>query len=106
MGGPPTPGGHYRRTPFEHHPSSAPGIASGAPAPSAAQSAADAAERAREDRPSSTASKKLTTEDARSRLDEIKMHHPSPRDKIATPPNRSPSELRRMEDVRPMSGYH
>ncbi|KAI7383943.1 TPR-like protein [Hortaea werneckii] len=120
--GPPTPGGHYRRTPFEHHPSSAPGIASGAPAPSAAQSAADAAERAREDRPSSTAptkrpyefdeqrdsgaSKKLTTEDARSRLDEIKMHHPSPRDKIATPPNRSPSELRRMEDVRPMSGYH
>ncbi|KAI7590406.1 hypothetical protein KC343_g18413 [Hortaea werneckii] len=34
------------------------------------------------------------------------MHHPSPRDKIATPPNRSPSELRRMEDVRPTSGYH
>lgn len=52
------------------------------------------------------AAKKLTTEESRSRLDEIKMHHPSPRDKIATPPNRSPSELRRMEDVRPMSAYH
>jgi len=122
--GPPTPGGQYPRTPYEHHPNAAPSIASGAPAPSAAQSAADAAQREREERPASTAppkraydyeedrsigaQKKLTTEDGRSRLDQIKMDHPSPREKLATPPIRSPSELRRIEELqpRPMSAYH
>ncbi|KAK4540645.1 hypothetical protein LTR36_008976 [Oleoguttula mirabilis] len=120
--GPSTPRGQYARTPYDHHPNAAPGIASGAPAPSAAQSAADAAQREREERPSSTAptkrphewedersmgsQKKLSTEESRSRLDEIKMRRPSPPEKMATPPHRSPSELRRMEDPRPMSVYH
>ncbi|KAF2768660.1 TPR-like protein [Teratosphaeria nubilosa] len=116
-----SPGGQYPRTPFEHHPNAAPSIASGAPPPSAAQTAADAAARERDDRPSSTAPKRLreweddpgmtlakkqTTEEGRSRLEEIKMHRPSPSDKMATPPNRSPSELRRMDEPRPMSAYH
>ncbi|KAK4953343.1 glucose repression mediator protein [Elasticomyces elasticus] len=117
----PSPGGQYPRAPYEHHPNTAPSIASGAPAPSAAQTAADAAARDRDERPSSTAPpkrlreweddpnsapKKPSTDEARSRLDEIKMHRPSPPDKMATPPTRSPSELRRMEDVRPTSAYH
>lgn len=50
--------------------------------------------------------KKLSTEEGRSRLDEIKMSRPSPPAKVATPPNRSPSELRRIEEPRPMSAYH
>ena len=50
--------------------------------------------------------KKASTDDSRSRLDEIKMQRPSPPDKMATPPNRSPSELRRFEDHRPTSAYH
>jgi len=116
----PSPGGHYPRAPYEHHPSAAPSIASGAPAPSAARTAADAAARERDERPSSTAPpkrlreweedadnapKKLSTDDARSRLDEIKIHRPSPPDKISTPPTRSPSELRRLEEPRPTSAY-
>ena len=114
----PSPGGHFPRTPYEHHPNAAPGIASGAPAPNAAQTAADAAAREREDRPSSTvpskrgrewedesnAAKKPSTEEGRSRLDEIKMHRPSPPDHVATP-NRSPPEQRRMEEPRPPSAY-
>ncbi len=115
----PAPSSSGTRTPFEHQPHGAPGIASGAPAPTSAQTAADAAAREREERPSSTAPakrmreweddpagmKKASTDEARSRLDEIKMQRPSPPEKIGTPPNRSPSELRRMEDVRPTSAY-
>lgn len=117
----PSPGGQYSRAPYEHPPNMAPSIASGAPAPSAAQTLADAAARERDERPSSTAPpkrlreweddpnaapKKPSTDDARSRLDEIKMHRPSPPDKIATPPTRSPSELRRIEEPRPTSAYY
>lgn len=117
----PSPGGQYPRTPYEHHPNAAPSIASGAPPPSAAQTAADAAAREREDRPSSTAppkrlreweddasmaAKKPSTDDARSRLDEIKMRRPSPQEKLATPPTGSPSELRRFDEQRPPSTYH
>jgi general transcriptional corepressor CYC8 len=108
------------RTPFEHHAQAAPGIASGAPAPSSAQTAADAAARERDDRPPSAAppkrmrewedepssSKKPSTDESRSRLDEIKMHRSSPPEKMATPPNHSPSELRRLDDQRPTSAYH
>jgi len=115
----PAPSSSGPRTPFEHHPHAAPSIASGAPPPSSAQTAADAAARERDERPGSTAPpkrvrewdddpaglKKPSTEEARSRLDEIKMHRPSPPDKMATPPNRSPSELRRMDDQRPTSAY-
>ncbi|KAK5175205.1 glucose repression mediator protein [Saxophila tyrrhenica] len=121
-GGLGTPAG--QRTPFEYHAHGAPNIASGAPPPTSAQTAADAAAdaggREREERPGSTAPpkrvrewdddpagmKKPSTDEARSRLDEIKMHRSSPPDKMATPPNRSPSELRRMDDQRPTSGYH
>jgi general transcriptional corepressor CYC8 len=53
-----------------------------------------------------SAQKKPSTEENRSRLDEIKMYRPSPPDKMATPPNRSPSELRRIEEPRPTSAYH
>lgn len=50
--------------------------------------------------------KKHSTDDARSRLDEIKMHRPSPPQKLATPPNHSPSELRRTEEMpQPPSTY-
>lgn len=52
------------------------------------------------------AQKKMSTEESRSRLDEIKMHRNSPPEKMATPPNRSPPELRRMDEPRPMSAYH
>ncbi|KAK3713799.1 glucose repression mediator protein [Vermiconidia calcicola] len=118
--GPPSLSGQYQRPPYEHHPNAAPGIASGAPAPIAAQSAADAAAREREERPPSTAppkrlreweddsmgSKKASTDESRSRLDEIKMHRASPPENMATPPIRSPSELRRMEESHPMSAYH
>ncbi|KAK3669581.1 glucose repression mediator protein [Recurvomyces mirabilis] len=122
--GGPAENGQYPRTPFEHHPNAAPGIASGAPAPSAAQTAADAAARVRDERPSSTAPskrprevwedepngaapKKPSTDDQRSRLEEIKMHRPSPPEKMATPPNRSPPDMRqRMEEPRPLSAYH
>ncbi|KAK5116402.1 hypothetical protein LTR62_007949 [Meristemomyces frigidus] len=114
--------GQYPRGSFEHHPNNAPSITSGAPAPLAAQTAADAAARDRDERPSSTAPskrqrevwedepnggapKKLSTDDQRSRLDEIKMHRPSPPEKMVTPA-RSPPEMRRMEEPRPMSGYH
>lgn len=51
-------------------------------------------------------SKKPTTEDSRSRLDDVKMHRQSPTEKVATPPNHSPSELRRIEEQRPPSTYH
>ena len=98
---------------FEHQPNAAPNIASGAPVPNAAQAAADAA-REREERPSSTApakrvreweddpmgSKKPSTDESRTRLDEIKMRQ-SPPEKMGTPP-----ELRRMEEPRPTSAYH
>ncbi|KAK3060457.1 glucose repression mediator protein, partial [Teratosphaeriaceae sp. CCFEE 6253] len=33
------------------------------------------------------------------------MQRPSPPQKLATPPNRSPSELRRMDEARPTSAY-
>jgi len=116
----PSPGGQYPRTPYEHHVSVAPSIAVGTPAPSAAPTAADAAQREREDRPGSTAppkrlreweddstgsQKKVATEESRSRLDEIKMQRTSPREKMATPPVRSPSEVRRMDEQRPTSAY-
>lgn len=110
------------RTPFEHHPNpAAPSIASGAPPPTSAQTAADAAARDREERPGSAApkrhreweddpnpgaAKKPMGEENRSRLDEIKMHRPSPPSKMGTPPHRSPSELRRMEEPRPTSAYN
>lgn len=118
----PSPGGQFPRQPYEHHPNSAPNIASGAPAPSSAQHAADAAQRERDERPPSVAPKRLrewedespnvsaqkkaSTDESRSRLDEIKMHRPSPpaNDKVPTPPHRSPSEMRRMEDQR--QPYH
>ena len=118
---PPSASGPYPRSPYEHHPNAAPSISSGAPAPSAAQTAADAAARDREERPSSTAppkrlreweedtngnAKKAMTDESRSRLDEIKMQRLSPIEKMATPPNRSPSELRRMDEQRPPSAYH
>lgn len=91
----------------------------GAPPPSSAQTSADAAAREREERPTSAApkrhrewddepvtnGKKATTEEGRSRLDEIKVQRHSPSEKSGTPPQRSPSELRRAED-RPSSGYH
>lgn len=119
----PSPGGQFARTSYEHHPNpAAPSIAIGAPAPSAAQVAADAAARERDERPSSTAppkrlrewedeshmaaQKKASTDESRSRLDEIKLHRPSPPQKMATPPNRSPSELRRIDEPRPTSAYH
>ena len=116
----PSPGGQYPRPAYEHHPNAAPNIASGAPPPSAAQTAADAAARERDERPSSTAPpkrprewdedpnavKKLSTDESRSRLDEIKMHRGSPTEAMGTPPNRSPSELRRTDEQRPMSAYH
>lgn len=115
-------GGQYPRTPYEHHANpTAPSIASGAPPPSAAQTAADAAAREREDRPGSAAPKRLreweddpnagsakkpATEENRSRLEEMKMHRPSPPAQMGTPPNRSPSELRRIDEPRPTSAYH
>ena len=116
----PSPGGGFPRTPYEHHPNtSMPQIASGAPPPSNAQFAADAAAREREDRPSSVAPKRIreweedqsvkrpATDESRSRLDEIKMQRSSPQPmKISTPPNRSPSEMRRMDEQRPSSTYH
>lgn len=120
----PSPGGSYPRTPYEHHPNPAtPNIASGAPAPSSAQYAADAAARERDDGPGGamahkrprdwgdeqyemSAPKRLSTEEGRSRLDEIKMHRPSPPRKMATPPIHSPSELRRLDEGRPPSTYH
>jgi hypothetical protein len=50
--------------------------------------------------------KKPTTEEGRSRLDEIKVQRHSPsNNKLGTPPIRSPSELRRAEE-RPASAYH
>lgn len=118
----PSPGGHYARTPFEHHANpAAPSIASGAPPPTSAPTAADAAARERDDTASSVTSskrhrdwdeessmsvtKKATTDESRSRLDEIKMQRPSPPQKVATPPNRSPPETRRMEEPRPASAY-
>lgn len=116
---PPTPGGTFPRTPYEHHANPmTPQIASGAPPPSNAQYAADAAAREREERPGSTAPKRIreweddqsvkkpATEETRSRLDEIKMHRQSPVHKVSTPPNRSPTELRRLEEQRPPSTYH
>ena len=115
---PPTPGGTFPRTPYEHHANPiTPQIANGAPPPSNAQYAADAAAREREERPGSTAPKRIreweedqsvkkpATEEARSRLDEIKMNRQSPPHKVATPPNRSPTELRRLEENRPPSTY-
>ena len=116
----PSPSNHYSRPPYEHHPNSAPSIADGAPPPNAALMAADAAAREREQRPSSTvpakrgreweddmsASKKPSTEEGRSRLDEIKLQRPSPPDKVATPPARSPQDQqRRMDEQRPPSAY-
>ena len=122
--GPPHNGQHQRAM-YEHHPNMAPGIASGAPAPFAAHSAAEAVQRERDDRPSSTAPpkrmreweddaasmsshKKPSTEDSRSRLDDIKVNRPSPPSKMGTPVNnRSPSEIRRMEEpARPSSAYY
>ena len=50
--------------------------------------------------------KKHSTEEGRFRLDQIKMDRPSPTEKMGTPPNRSPSELRRMDEARPTSAYH
>lgn len=117
----PSPGGGFPRTPYEHHASSGmPQIASGAPPPSNAQFAADAAAREREERPSSTAPpkrireweddqsvKRPATDESRSRLDEIKLQRQSPQPlKVSTPPNRSPSELRRLDEQRPSSTYH
>lgn len=111
----PSPGGQYPRPAYEHHPNAAPSIASGAPPPSAAQSAADAAAREREERPSSTAPskrprewdedpnavKKASTDESRSRLDEIKMQRGSPTETMG-----SPAETRRPEEPRPTSAYH
>ena len=111
----PSPSGQYPRSAYEHHPNAAPGIASGAPAPSSAQSAADAAAREREERPSSTAPpkrprewdedpnavKKPSTDESRSRLDDIKMHRGSPTETMA-----SPLDARRMDEQRPTSAYH
>lgn len=50
--------------------------------------------------------KKPTTDESRSRLDEIKIHRTSPPQKVATPPVRSPSEVRRLDEARPSSTYH
>ena len=111
----PSPNGQYPRSAYEHHPNAAPSIASGAPAPSSAQSAADAAAREKEDRPSSTAPpkrprewdedphsvKKPSTDETRSRLDDIKMHRGSPIEAAS-----SPAEPRRVDEPRPTSAYH
>jgi glucose repression mediator protein len=116
----PSPGGGFPRTPYEHHPNtSMPQIAGGAPPPSNAQYAADAAARERDERPSSTAPKRIreweedqsvkrpATDETRTRLDEIKLQRQSPQPlKVSTPPNRSPSEMRRMDEQRPSSTYH
>jgi glucose repression mediator protein len=96
-----------------------PQIAGGAPPPSNAQYAADAAARERDERPSSTAPKRIreweedqsvkrpATDETRTRLDEIKLQRQSPQPlKVSTPPNRSPSEMRRMDEQRPSSTYH
>ncbi|KAK6436946.1 glucose repression mediator protein [Oleoguttula sp. CCFEE 5521] len=117
----PSPGGTYPRTPYEHHANATPQIASGAPPPLNAQYASDAAMRDREERPgsavpkrireweddpSSSANKKPATDEARSRLEDIKMHRQSPPHNISTPPMHSPSELRRLDEARPSSAYH
>ncbi|KAF2718472.1 TPR-like protein [Polychaeton citri CBS 116435] len=113
--------GGYPRTPYEGHSGGPmPPMATNIATPSSAHPVPDLAMRDREERLSSVppkrmreweddtsiGAKKPASEETRSRLDEIKMHRPSPPQHVATPPNRSPSEMRRMDEQRPSSTYH
>ncbi|QIW97335.1 hypothetical protein AMS68_002853 [Peltaster fructicola] len=108
--------------PINHQPAPSPGsqyprMAYDQPAPTSApaahhteqpqeRSGSAAPKRMREWEDDHNAVKKPQTEESRSRLDEIKMHRPSPPQKVATPPIHSPSEVRRLDEARPSSTYH
>ncbi|KAK4938065.1 glucose repression mediator protein, partial [Elasticomyces elasticus] len=103
----PSPGGHFSRTPYQHHANpNAPSITSGAPPPASALQAAEAAAREREERPptappkrmrewdddANMSQKKPSTDGERARLDDAHSRRPSPPDKMPSPqPRRSPS---------------
>ncbi|KAF2470576.1 TPR-like protein [Lindgomyces ingoldianus] len=108
--------------PYQHHPdpSSASGIASGAPAPASALAAAEAAAREREDRPPTAPPKRLrewedndhlnpkppTNDEKRQKMDEPHSRRPSPPHRISSPqvPRHSPQDA---PDARRFNeGYH
>lgn len=114
-------GGQYSRSHADSYPTSATHAGNSRPASTAPPAtAADLGAREREERASSTvpvkrlreweddsssSSKKLSTDESRSRLDEIKTQRASPGEKLSTPPRPSPGELRRGEEPRPPSAY-
>ncbi|KAI9697270.1 MAG: hypothetical protein M1836_004834 [Candelina mexicana] len=120
----PSPGSTYQHQHYQHHPnpSQPGGIASGAPPPAAALAAAEAAARDRDDRPPSALKrmrewedetvpmKKPANDENRVRLDDHRHHRLSPPDRRNSPHDlhgRSPSEVRRNDDLRRVAEkYH
>ena len=121
---PPSPGANYPHQ-YQHHPntSMSSGIADGAPAPASAVVASENAARERDERAPlarkryrdrdddlAAASKRLSNDESRSRLDDHASRRPSPPDRInraASPTRRSSTESRRLDDARrPVNDYH
>ncbi|PTU19439.1 hypothetical protein P175DRAFT_0510699 [Aspergillus ochraceoroseus IBT 24754] len=124
---PSSPGSTYPHQQYHHGPSvpaqgsSSTGIASGAPPPASAVAAAEAAAREREDRPASAMkrgreweaesgpSKKIASEENRSRLDDQISRRVTPPNRLPSPGEmrrRSSSEIRREDQRRVNESYH